>query len=187
MGVALTQALSPNSPPSLITVGGWGYPSTDSGSGFSIAVKGITAAFDAFDGVAEPTALCEKVLSHFDCRRPRELIDRFNNGSVTKSRLASFAVEVSACAQQGDAVAQAILEQAAHRLSRYGLSLLKHLPEGGRRLGLFGSVLTKNQALRQGVIAQIRARYPDAQIELPSMPPEWGAAQYALHCIGGAQ
>lgn len=185
MGVALTQAWDPAHPLAPLTVGGWGYPSTDSGSGYSIAVKGITAAFDAFDRVAPATALCQEVLEEFGCSHPRRLIDRFNSQSLSKSQIAAFARRVDACAQQGDETAKAILSDAACRLSAYAIAMLKELPENQRHLGLFGSVLLNNRSIRQSLREQVLKHYPDARIEIPAMPPQWGAAQYALQAIGG--
>ncbi|MBP5270351.1 MAG: hypothetical protein ILO42_05265, partial [Clostridia bacterium] len=71
MGVALTEPFDFSRPARLFTVGGWGEPARDPGSGYHAALSAIAAALDAFDGIGEKTALCGEVLGWFEAGKPR--------------------------------------------------------------------------------------------------------------------
>lgn len=183
MGVALKRRYRHGTRGELAVVGGWGLPTTDAGSGYDIAVKGVCAALDAFDGVAPPTALCEAALAQFGAASPRALIDRFNGGDMNRSQLAQFAVCVDRCAQAGDAAAREILTGAGTALGRYGLALLRQIEGSPRRLGMYGSVLLHNARVRTALAETVRAEIPDAEIGVPQHPPEYGAARFAADAL----
>ena len=183
MGVALTAPYRHGEENDILTVGGWGEPTGDPGSGYDIAVKGIRAAIDAFDGIAPPTLLCREILDGFGVGSPRDLIPVFNGSGTDRSRIAAFAVRVSACALAGDTVATAILTAAGQVLGKYGLALLQGIEKPFRRLGIYGSVLIKNDTVRQAFSDTVRASMPDAVIGIPADPPEYGAACFAADAL----
>ncbi len=184
MGVALSRPYCHGGDNTLLTVGGWGQPTNDPGSGCAIAVGGITAAMNAFDGVAPATSLCEEALAFYGVASPRELIDVFNGPYITRSKIAAFATRVDACAQAGDAVAAAILTEAGEMLGRYGLSMLRQMEGAERRLGLYGSVLVNNAGVRAILTETVRKEYPEASVTVLTRSPEYGAARFAADALG---
>lgn len=164
-----------------LMVGGWAVPTVDPGSGYDIAVQGIQAAFHAFDGIANHTALCEALLEFGQADSPRALIPWFNSQSRTRDQIAGFARCVDECAQRGDETAIAILESAGHALAQYALRLLRCLPQP--RIGIYGSVLLHNQYIYRTFEMDVRASIPDAQIEFPTVPPELGAVMFAADAL----
>lgn len=179
MGIGLKRPYVHGVHNEVLTVGGWGDPTTDPGSGYNIAVNGIRAAIDAFDGVAPETALCQEVQNFFGADSPRALIDVFNGAGLTKGEVAAFARQVDAAALDGDSVAAKILADAGHALGRYGLSLLRQMGDAPPCLGIYGSVLLHSKGVQKAFFDTVLAVRPDAEIRMPELPPEYGAARYA--------
>ena len=184
MGVALTKPFSPGQTPALQVVGGWGKPTDDPGSGYWIAVEGVRAAMNAFDGVAPPTALCGEATAFFAVHTPRDLIDRFNGGGLDRAKIAAFSRRVAACAAGGDPAAVDVLRRAGQALGDYACALLAKLPGPAPLLGVSGSVLLYNAAVRAALDERVGTRYPAAVIRPPAVPPEIGAALYAADRLG---
>lgn len=166
------------------TVGGWGFPSDDPGSGYYIATRGIAAAIDAFDGIAKSTRLCDAVTGYFSAAAPRGLIDILNGGSVSRAFIAGFAVQVDALAREGDETAKEILELSGCYLGRYALSLLDGIGENRVTVGICGSVLENSEGVRDAFTRTVRKTFPDALIEVPEHTPEEGAILYAADALG---
>lgn len=164
------------------TLGGWCEPTTDPGSGHYIGVEGVKAALSAFDGIAPETALCDKLLAFFDCTAPRDLIGHLNSPETNRTKLASFSREVADAAGDGDAVAGDILRRAGEVLGRYGVALLDRIAPT-RRLGIYGSVLMKNREVRHFFTEHVLTVHPDAVIEPPKYPPEYGAVRFAADTL----
>ena len=180
MGLAFKKKYIHGKNNEIITVGGWGEPTTDGGSAYYIAVKAICKAMDAFDGIAPYTALCREVIGYFKAGSPRDLINVFNNTRIEKSKLASFATIVNSSALNGDSVAYNILASAGDILGRYAVSLLKQIEKNDCRVGIYGSVLMKSKAVRESFDRTVYTWFPEADICVPEKPPEYGAIQYAL-------
>ncbi len=182
MGVALTSAYCHRSHHNPVTtVGGWGDPTCDPGSGCDIAVQAICKGIQAFDGVGQPTALCQALLDFYKVKEPRDLIGILNAQGVTRGDLACFAKQVDECSQKGDGVASAILENAAQSLAAYGIRLLEGMEQPN--LGVYGSVLLKNQQIRSRFEQLLLHKIPNARIRVPEHPPEYGAAVFAADAL----
>lgn len=156
-------------------VGGWGRLTGDEGSGYYIGREGICAALRAFDGIAESTALTDAALSHFGVCAPRDLISVFYGDK--EPDVAGFARCVADCAASGDKVAKEIFLDAAAHLSRYASVLLECCH--ANLLGVWGSVLCKNQIVRQAFEDGVRKNFPHVTICEPEISAELAAALYA--------
>lgn len=181
MGVGMKTPYQHGTDNTVFTVGGWGDPTCDPGSGYWIAVNGICAAINAFDGIAPQTALCQRILPFFGVTEPRKLIDIFN-GDTPRNQIAAFSKEVDICAQEGDAVSLEILEKAGALLARYACQLLKGMENP--KIGVYGSVLLCSEIVRQVFEQQVKIAYPTVKIEKPNLPPEYGAAVYGADALG---
>ncbi|MBQ9545222.1 MAG: hypothetical protein IJV00_08860 [Clostridia bacterium] len=182
MGAALTEPSKDGS--GLVTVGGWGEPTGDPGSGFSIAVAGIKAACDAFDGIGEETPLCEEVLKFFGAASPRSLIGVLNSPEADRAFVAAFAPRVEDCALRGDLVSARILDAAGETLAKYAVSLLSRIRTPAPRLGYYGGILLNCRAVREKMTSFVRERFPNAVISRPDHPPEIAAALFAADRMG---
>lgn len=183
MGIGLPNAYRHGGKNRFLTVGGWGEPATDPGSGYDIAVKGITAAQMAFDGIAPETALQESALDFFGCKAPRDLVEVLNGENMTRARIAAFARQVAGCAEAGDPVSLKILDSAGEVLGKYACSLLQQM-EANAPVGAYGSVLLNNSYVRKVFAETVQKEYPLAKVQIPKLPPEYGAARFAAHALG---
>ena len=156
-------------------VGGWGRLTGDEGSGYYIGREGICAALRAADGVAPKTALTDAALAHFGVCAPRDLISVFYGED--EPDVAAFSRCVAECAAQGDKVSKDILIDAAAHLSRYASVLLEKC--NADLLGVWGSVLCKNDIVRKAFENGIKEKFPHMQICEPAISAELAAALYA--------
>ncbi len=98
-------------------VGGWGPILGDEGSGYAIGRAALQATMRAYDGRGEPTVLLERVLGHWNLAEPPSLVRRVYREEVTPADIAGLAPLVNRAAEEGDAVAAAILGQAGTELA----------------------------------------------------------------------
>lgn len=153
------------------TAGGWGQTLGDEGSGYYIGIEGMKAAIRAYEGMASPTLLTEKLLQYFHLQNWPDLIDKVYHPPIEKKEIAAFAIEVENAAFAGDQTAAKILEDAAHWLYRLALVITAKCQT--KRLGYFGSVITHNQTIRSRLIQLLKPH----EIDLVESPftPEIGA------------
>ena len=156
-------------------VGGWGRLTGDEGSGYYIGKEGIRAALRAADGVAPKTALTAAALAHFGVSTPRDLISVFYGEN--EPDVAGFCRCVAECAAASDKVAENILLDAAAHLSRYAAVLLEKC--NADLLGVWGSVLCKNDTVRRAFETGVREKFPNVEIREPDISAELAAALYA--------
>jgi len=162
--------------------GGWGQITQDEGSGYYIAVNGIQAALNYYDGVTGKTTLLQSFKKHFGIENPRDFINLYYNNNLSKD-LASFAKEVAICAENGDQTATDILDNAAFYLSGYTASLIEKIKCGDCIVGIYGSVLLNNKYIQNEFIKDIEKKYPKCQIKIPDVSPERAALEYAENCL----
>lgn len=170
-----SMAIGENDAGEISVVGGWGRLSGDEGSGYYIGREGICAALRAFDGVAPQTALTTAALAYFDACAPRDLISVFYGEN--EPDVAGFSRCVAKCAAEGDVVAEGILLDAAEHLSRYVLVLIERT--NADLLGVWGSVLCKNNTVRRAFEDGVRQKFPNVEIREPAIRAELAAALYA--------
>ncbi|MFK0064525.1 BadF/BadG/BcrA/BcrD ATPase family protein [Streptomyces sp. NPDC091046] len=110
-------------------VDGWGPLLGDDGGGARIGTAGLRAALRAHDGRGPATALLDAAAGLFgDLERLPATVGRDGNPARTA---ASFAPEVARAADAGDAVAAAIVRDAAADLAETALAAAGRIPAGG--------------------------------------------------------
>ncbi len=157
--------------------GGWGVPSEDPGSGYSIAAAALRAVFDASDGIGQATALTDAALSYFHAAAPRDLIGILNAPAMRRDTIAGFAREVTSLP---DPAARAIAHAAGVRLAEYADALLTRIGIPDAPVGIFGGVLTHAESVRQAFRSALHTSHPASPVGAPLAPPEIGAAHYAI-------
>lgn len=93
--------------------GGWGHWFGDTGSGFDLGRRALTAVADAADGIGPETLLVERILQRLGTDVPREMLLRLDNAVDVRREIATLAPIVLHAAEDGDAIAMAIVSAAA--------------------------------------------------------------------------
>ncbi len=159
-------------------VGGLGAVMGDQGSGYDLARQALRAAGLAVEGRGRRTALAGRILQKLRLASLPELV-RWAAASDIPS-VASLAPEVLAAADEGDAVAGALVDAGADELASHVRALAERFPRDAEiGVALGGSLLARSAGYRKRVIARIVADVPAAKIRPETVDPVLGAIQLA--------
>ncbi len=153
------------------TCGGWGQILGDEGSGYHLGLMGIQAALRAYDQIAPPTILTERLTAFYGLSKLTDLIELVYNPPIEKSRIAAFAIEVEHAALQEDKVALDLLNNEIDWLYRLSQAILQKSKV--KLLGLYGSMLVKSPVIGQQLMAKFTGS--DIKVLYPCFTPEIGA------------
>jgi glucosamine kinase len=130
------------------TVGGWGFPVGDEGSGAWLGLQAMRHAQAALDGRARAGELARRVWSH--CGGGRDALQAWcsHAGQFAYAQLARSVFEC----EQADAVAAALLQRAAAALEELALAID---PRGHLPLAMSGSI---GERLAPRLDAAVRGR-----------------------------
>ncbi|HKX18626.1 MAG TPA: BadF/BadG/BcrA/BcrD ATPase family protein [bacterium] len=165
--------------------GGWGYIFGDEGSGFAIGCGGVRAALHARDGTGEPTVLVER-LGETAGMSVADIPMAFYEGRVDRSRIAGLSRAVSRAAEERDAVAHRLIEEAAAALARLVAAVIARLrwPDGPVAVGPVGGVFEAGRTIL-GPLGEALARTtPQAVLVPPRLEPAAGAVLLAMRAAG---
>lgn len=163
-----------------VRAGGWGALLGDEGSGYKIGSAILHAVTAAVDGRGPDTALHAAVLEHLQLPNASALID-WAYADTRWQRFAALSPLAMEWSQRGDAVAVAIVEQAAHDLATAARAVVRKLELGteGFPLVLAGGNLRPGP-LFDALQNEIQRSIPGATIARPQVDPAVGAALLAL-------
>jgi N-acetylglucosamine kinase-like BadF-type ATPase len=164
-----------------VRAGGWGALLGDAGSGYAIGAGVLKAVTWAADGRATETALTAAVLEHLGMEQPQQLID-WTYSSIAWERFAALAPLAMRCTEEGDAIADAIVEEAAKGLAVavQAVVVRLHLTHEEFPLVLAGGNL-RSGILQQRVRHHLQSVAPKAILIRPQVDPAVGAALLALN------
>ncbi len=147
--------------------GGWGAVIGDEGSGWSIARAALAAVAAAADGRGPATTLASRALVRFGVARPEDLVTVIQRPEMGRERIAAFAADVIAAADEGDGVATALIDAAADDLARMVLAVVRRRPAGagGWTLRVAGGLLTGTTGLAEAVTTRL-ARDGEAPVAM---------------------
>lgn len=162
--------------------GGWGWLIGDEGSAYAIGRSGLRAALYAYDGM-EPATLLEPLLvEHFGITAIPAAKRIAFAPDFAATGFASLAPVVSKAAEQGDPVAQAIIQDAGGALAAEVLAVVDKLHFGERTIpvapvgGAFEYVHGLRAAFERAIFTENQA----IRVIDPALPPVLGAAIMAL-------
>lgn len=159
--------------------GGYGHKIDDEGSGYALGRDALAAVVRAGDGRIPPTMLTRLVYERLGIADVRGLV-RFTYAPETdKKEIAALAPLVSEAAAAGDAAAGQIVEKACRELAALVMPVAGTLRFEAGQLALAGSILLHVEAVRAGVTARLRERYPQLKCVAPREDAASGAALLA--------
>ena len=170
--------------------GGWGHIIGDEGSGYWIGRQAVQAVMRDADGRGPATSLTKQVLAHFDVPSASGLVHIVYGPHSTNRTIAMLGPAVQMASESGDAVASAILDQAANELALAARSVADRLQlrHDGFPFVLAGGAFR----VVPGLVDRLRPRLRDiapgaAAMDLLSEEPALGAVRLALaEARGGA-
>lgn len=112
-----------------LRVGGWGHLLGDEGSGYWIGLTAIKMALRSQAGILPKTELEMLLERRFRVEEDRQILEKTYSGTISDGEIADLVPLVDALAREGDAVASAILDEAADYLVKMGAAMLEGLGE----------------------------------------------------------
>jgi glucosamine kinase len=161
--------------------GGWGPTFSDEGSGYDIARQALKAVAASFDGRSSETLLTKMICKELAIEKPSDLPSVIYHDDVKPAQIASLAELVSQAAQQGDEVAQEILERAGQELGQLAVAVIERLDmqQQSFRLACVGSVFNSGDFVLQSFRRTVLSVAPNVEIGSPIHPPTIGAVKLA--------
>jgi glucosamine kinase len=118
----------------VFTIGGYGFPVSDEGSGADLGLNALRHALRTLDGRAEPTDFSKDVLAKFSTE-PARIIDWMEGASATDyAALAPLVVQHAAA---GDTAALQLMRQAGRHIADLVEALFK---KGAPQIALIGGL-----------------------------------------------
>jgi N-acetylglucosamine kinase-like BadF-type ATPase len=164
--------------------GGWGYVFGDEGGGFDIARQALRAALRFEEGWGATTALYPMLLEATGSNDANGLMHRFYASEFSRPQFAALSQLVSQAADQSDATAIAILQQAANDLAGYVEGVHRNLFKEGETASVAYIGGTFRSNLLKSCFCDIVSRRLHVTPKPPLMNPAAGALVDALRSDG---
>ena len=159
-------------------IGGLGAVVGDQGSGYDLARQALRAVGLSIEGRGRRTLLTARVLARLRLSGLSDLVRWATVADVPS--VAGLAPDVLAAAEEGDAVAGALVDAGADDLATHVRALAERFPRGADvGVALGGSLLARHEGYRKRVVARIVADVPSATIRPEPVDPVLGAIQLA--------
>ena len=160
--------------------GGWGYRMGDEGSGYAAGLAALQAVARAWDGRGGQTNLTERLLDHFGVAVAPDLIAEVYRDTIGRPEIAALARYVDLAAEDGDAVAGAILQSSAEELALGAKAVMTQLGlKGDIPAALGGGYVTGSRLLQQFVQESAVQQGVHLRPVTPVMEPALGAVKLA--------
>jgi glucosamine kinase len=162
----------------VVRAGGWGPALADQGSGHFLGLEGLRRGFLARDE-GRPTGLLEAARKFWRLATIEELVEYANaNPAPDYSRLAPAVVTL---AEQGDAVAHEVIEQAGRDLAMLAglvMERMRTMESAGFELpvvAVAGSILERVAGVRDAMTRALEKTYPGIAVLKKPADPAAGA------------
>jgi N-acetylglucosamine kinase-like BadF-type ATPase len=169
-----------------VRIGGWDYILGDEGSGYNIGSRVLRAVASAHDGRISSTALTPYVFDFFGVSNFDELLSVIYHKEMTPQCIASLAPLGDRAAQEGDAAAVRLVEDAARELAGLALSAasIAKLDAESFPVVSMGGVLLADGFFAEQFRKAVTAGASRAFFISSRHTPAEGALRLALRAIG---
>jgi N-acetylglucosamine kinase-like BadF-type ATPase len=138
--------------------GGWGHLIGDEGSGYALSIQALRHTVAAADGRVTSDALSKAVLRFYGLKTAQGLLPFVYGPQIAKADIAKLAPVVFKLAARGDAVANALVDDAAASLATLVSCVVRELGLRKPALAFGGSLLVKQKVLRDRLLARLPKR-----------------------------
>ena len=160
----------------VVRSGGWGYLFGDEGSGHALGTEGLRAVASALDG-GPATRLSTLLAERHAIATAEDLVQRVYRESWPVQHVAPLVIEA---ATNGDAVAQAILQDQTARLAAQVAWTSERCDAITPRIAFLGG-LTNEAPYHAALAAALGERLPGWRVEAPRHSAAYGALRLAIH------
>ena len=161
--------------------GGWGHLLADEGSGYWLGLSAMRCAVNAHDGRGQPTALLETIVNALELTHINDIMHRLYSRGMSRAEIAALAPQVIETAQNGDQVANNLLDQAARDLAQCVVAVARRLDmTAACNLILIGGLMEIEEEVVRPLTALLREQLPACHIRQPILPPVLGACLLGL-------
>jgi len=135
--------------------GGWGHLIGDEGSGYALSIQALRHTVSAADGRSSWDALSKAVLRFYGLKTAQGLLPFVYGPQIAKADIARLAPLVFKLAARGDAVANALVDDAAASLATLVSCVARELGLRKPAMAFGGSLLVKQKVLRDRLLARL--------------------------------
>jgi N-acetylglucosamine kinase-like BadF-type ATPase len=160
-----------------------GMISGDWGGGEGLGLEVLWHAMRAEDGRGPATVLSRYLTSHFGVDRVEEITLGIHKGKIPDDDLIGLAPMLLQAADEGDPVAQAVVNRLADEIAVMAITAMRRLDLTGLATPVIlgGGILTaRNPLLMAGITRQLAQAAPHAKVRVIDVPPVVGAALLGL-------
>ena len=166
-------------------VGGWGYILGDEGGAYKIAVVGMQAALQAYDGREISTCLVEDFKKHFGLTNIEELIEVVYRSGLGVKEIAALAPIVDNAAFLGDEVANKIIDNVVDELVKATATVISEIFVEREVLEIVttGSVWKGKSKIWERFVSSINRDFAEVKVILPRFEAVYGAGLLGLKSL----
>jgi glucosamine kinase len=167
-------------------VGGWGYLLDDGGSSYYLGLEAVRAVVRSVDGRLGPTSLVGQIMSALGVQDMQEIMHRLYHPQMPRTEIAGLAHLVLEAAQQGDTLAQKIVQDGQDELAlmvEVAARRLQFQPED-LFVTVTGGLAHSGEFFKRGLYGAICAHVSGAHLQEPLLPPVLGAVLLAIQSLG---
>lgn len=157
-------------------VGGFGRLIGDEGSGYSIGRKALNAVSKESDGRGEATLISELLNAKMNSSSSTSIINEVYKEKLDVASVAKIVIEA---AEEGDMIAEDILDEEADELVLHIKSLMNKIQTDNLNVAFSGSLID-NKNFYSGLLKQkIKSTLPKVIVVKPACTPASGAILFA--------
>lgn len=165
-----------------VRIGGWGHIVGDEGSGYWIGKEAVRRSLCSYDGREEKTALIPLLEEACKIKKIPDILDIVYTPNINKSVIADFSKLVDQAANEKDAVAVCILEEAAQELYLMIIAAKKKMTlQDGFPVILSGGTILGSQLLCDKLCRKLAPLTEN--VKKTHQEPCMGAVYLAQNCI----
>ena len=165
-------------------VGGWGFVFGDEGGGFDLTRQALRAALRMEEGWGPETRLLHMLLDATGAKNANDLLHKFYTPEYPRPRVAALSQVVQKAAEEGDLIAQDILDVAAQQLALITISARRMLfkEDESARIAFIGGVFRTPRLLQR--FHTLVKKNPLNEVGPPTYGPAAGALLEAYRAAG---
>jgi len=157
-------------------VGGFGRLIGDEGSGYSIGRKALNAVSKESDGRGESTLISELLNAKMNSGTSNSIINKVYKEKLDVASVAKIVIEA---AEEGDPIAEDILDEEADELVLHIKSLMNKIQTDNLNVAFSGSLIDNKNFYSDLLKQKIKSTLPKVIVVKPASTPVSGAILFA--------